>query len=91
MFSEIEFNSHPNFIVDVNTSETMNMDTIFFFVQAIWKDALQTKLKRKRFENRNNIEVQQYQLKYSCIGSGRPVKKRLGELAQKDRQKQVNI
>ncbi|CAF1483719.1 unnamed protein product, partial [Rotaria sordida] len=55
---------------------------------AIWKDALQTKLKRKRFENRNNTEVQYYQLKYSRIGSGRPVKKQFGELAQKDWQKQ---
>ena len=69
----------------------MSMDTTFFLVQAIWKDALQKKLKRKRFENRNNIEVQHYQLKYSRIGSGRPVKKRLGELAQKDREKQINI
>ncbi|CAM4816259.1 unnamed protein product [Rotaria magnacalcarata] len=56
---------------------------------AIWKDALQTKLKRKRFENRNNNEVEHYQLKYSRIGSGRPVKKRIGEIAQKDRQKQI--
>jgi hypothetical protein len=30
-------------------------------------------------------------LKYSRIGSGRPVKKRIGELAQKDKQKQVDI
>ncbi|CAF1130352.1 unnamed protein product [Rotaria magnacalcarata] len=61
----------------------------FFIAQAIWKDALQTKLKRKRFENRNNNEVEHYQLKYSRIGSGRPVKKRIGEIAQKDRQKQI--
>ncbi|CAF1480114.1 unnamed protein product, partial [Rotaria sordida] len=58
---------------------------------AIWKDALQTKLKRKRFENRNNTEVQYYQLKYSRIGSGRPVKKQFGELAQKDWQKQIML
>ena len=91
MFSRIQFNSHPSFIVDDNTSETMSIDTFFFRAQAIWKDALQTKLKRERFENRNNIEVQYYLLKYSRIGSGRPVKKQFGELAQKDWQKQVNV
>lgn len=56
----------------------------------MWKDALQTKLKRKRLEHRDHVDVQNYQLKYSRIGSGRPVKRRIGELCQKDRQKQVN-
>ncbi|CAF4302966.1 unnamed protein product, partial [Rotaria sp. Silwood2] len=35
----------------------------------IWKDALQTKLKRKRAENLDNIIVQDYRLKYSRAGS----------------------
>ncbi|CAF3601582.1 unnamed protein product [Rotaria socialis] len=48
---------------------------------AIWKDALQAKLKRKRAENLDNIIVQDYHLKYSRAGSGRPVKRRLDETA----------
>ncbi|CAM2714273.1 unnamed protein product [Rotaria socialis] len=40
---------------------------------AIWKDALQAKLKRKRAENLDNIIVQDYHLKYSRAGSGRPM------------------
>jgi hypothetical protein len=35
--------------------------------------------------------VQHYQAKYSRYGSGRPVKKMIGEVAKKDRQKQVNL
>ena len=52
---------------------------------------MQTKLKEKRSEHRDNIDVQQHQAKYSRIGSGRPVKKRIGEIAQRDRQKQAII
>ncbi|CAF1501930.1 unnamed protein product, partial [Adineta steineri] len=58
---------------------------------SVWKDALQTQLKRKRSENSDHIEVQQYQLKYARVGSGRPIKKRIGEVVQRDRQKQVKI
>lgn len=54
-----------------------------FFFQAVWKDALQTKFKRKRLEHRDNIEVQHYQIKYSRVGSGRPVKKGLVKLLKK--------
>lgn len=61
-----------------------------YFMQAIWKDALQTKLKRKRFEHRDNQVVQGVRLKYSNIGSGRPVKRKLGETAERDKYKQVN-
>ncbi|CAF1447885.1 unnamed protein product [Adineta steineri] len=57
----------------------------------VWKDALQTKLKRKRSENSDHIEVQQYQLKYARVGSGRPIKKRIGEVVQRDRQKQMML
>jgi hypothetical protein len=67
-----------------------NINTFYFF-KGVWKDALQTKLKRKRSENSEHVEVQQYQLKYARVGSGRPVKKRIGEVAQRDRQKQVKI
>ena len=59
------------------------------YIQGIWKDALQTKLKRKRSENSENIVVQQYRSKYSRVGSGRPVKRRLDEIAQRDRYRQV--
>ncbi|CAM4797064.1 unnamed protein product [Rotaria magnacalcarata] len=57
----------------------------------IWKDALQTKLKRKRAENLDSIIVQDYRLKYSRAGSGRPVKRRLDETAQRDRYKSMII
>ncbi|CAM2726060.1 unnamed protein product [Rotaria socialis] len=57
----------------------------------VWKDALQTKLKRKRFENSNNGVVQEYRLKYSRSGSGRPVKRKIGETAERDRYKQMII
>ncbi|CAF1519519.1 unnamed protein product [Rotaria sp. Silwood1] len=57
----------------------------------IWKDAIQIKLKRKRFENRDNEEVKAYQSKYSRFGSGRPVKKMIGEVAERDRQKQIML
>jgi len=59
------------------------------FFKGVWKDALRTKLKRKRSENRDHVEVREYQMKYARIGSGRPLKKRTGELAPRDRQKQV--
>ncbi|CAF4357344.1 unnamed protein product, partial [Rotaria magnacalcarata] len=55
----------------------------------VWKDALQTKLKRKLFENPNNGVVQEYRLKYSRSGSGHPVKRKIGEIAERDRYKQV--
>ena len=53
--------------------------------------ALQTKLKRTRLENKDNIEVQNYQSKFARSGSGRPVKRKIGEVAQRDRQKQVSF
>ncbi|CAF1628145.1 unnamed protein product [Rotaria magnacalcarata] len=55
----------------------------------IWKDALQTKLKRQRFEHRDNQIVQEFRLKYSRTGSGRPVKRKIGETAERDRYKQM--
>ncbi|CAF4135158.1 unnamed protein product [Rotaria sordida] len=57
----------------------------------IWKDAIQTKLKRKRYEYRDHADVQHYQSKYSRYSSGRLVKKMTGEVAQRDRQKEINI
>ncbi|CAF4012876.1 unnamed protein product, partial [Rotaria magnacalcarata] len=57
----------------------------------VWKDGLQTKLKRKRFENPNNVVVQEYRLKYSRSGSGRSVKRKIGEIAERDRYKQMII
>ncbi|CAF1359983.1 unnamed protein product [Rotaria sp. Silwood1] len=55
----------------------------------IWKDALQTKLKRTRNDHPNNDLVQEFRLKYSKLGSGRPVKQKIGEIAERDRHKQV--
>ncbi|CAF1394708.1 unnamed protein product [Adineta ricciae] len=55
----------------------------------IWKDALQTKLKRKRTENLDNIVIQNYRLKYSRTGFGRPVKQRVDEIAKRDRYTQM--
>ncbi|CAF4393012.1 unnamed protein product, partial [Rotaria magnacalcarata] len=55
----------------------------------IWKDALQTELKRQRFEHRDNQIVQEFRLKYSRTGSGRPVKRKIGETAKRDRYKQM--
>ncbi|CAF3514816.1 unnamed protein product [Adineta steineri] len=57
----------------------------------VWKDALQTKLKRKRSKNSDHIEVQQYHLKYVRVGVGHPIKKRIGEVVQRDRQKQMML
>lgn len=51
---------------------------------------MQTKLKRKRSEFPNNAAVQEYRMKYSQAGSGRPVKRKIGTTAQRDRYKQVN-
>ncbi|CAF3419355.1 unnamed protein product, partial [Rotaria socialis] len=45
----------------------------------------------KRFENSNNGVVQEYRLKYSRSGSGRPVKRKIGETAERDRYKQMII
>ncbi|CAF1141210.1 unnamed protein product [Adineta ricciae] len=58
---------------------------------SIWKDALQTKLKRKRSEHSDNTLLQDYRSKYSRLGSGRPVKRRINEIAQRDRYKQMMI
>ncbi|CAF1430413.1 unnamed protein product [Adineta steineri] len=55
----------------------------------IWKDALQTELKRTRVDHPNNSLVQEFQLKYSKLGSGRPVKQKSGTIATRDRHKQV--
>ncbi|CAF4202867.1 unnamed protein product, partial [Adineta steineri] len=57
----------------------------------VWKDALQTKLKRKRSEHSDNSIVQDYRSKYSRAGSGRPVKRRINEAAQRDRFKQLMV
>ncbi|CAF1576979.1 unnamed protein product, partial [Adineta steineri] len=54
----------------------------------IWKEAVQIKLKRKRCEHKDNVEVQYHLMKYSKTGSGRPVKQMIGEVASRDRQKQ---
>jgi hypothetical protein len=37
------------------------------------------------------VEVQYHLMKYSKTGSGRPVKKMIGEVAGRDRKKQLNI
>ncbi|CAM4942781.1 unnamed protein product [Rotaria socialis] len=58
---------------------------------AIWKDAVQTKLKRKRLQHRDHVDVKHHQSKYSKNGSGRPVKRMIGEVAQRDRQKQLML
>lgn len=50
---------------------------------------MQTKLKRKRSENPNNPEVQQFRSTYSRSGSGRPVKRKLDQVAERCRHKQV--
>jgi hypothetical protein len=61
----------------------------FFKFKAIWKDALQTKFKRTRADHPNNNLVQEFRLKYSKMGSGRPVKQKINEIAERDRHKQV--
>ncbi len=48
-------------------------------------------MKRTRNGHQDNIEVQHYRSKFSRVGSGRPVKKKVGEVAGRDRQKQVNF
>ncbi|CAF1502715.1 unnamed protein product [Adineta ricciae] len=55
----------------------------------IWKEAVQIKLKRKRGEHKDHVEVQYHLMKYSKTGSGRPVKTMFGEVAARDRQKQI--
>ncbi len=50
---------------------------------------MQTKLKRKRAECPGNILVQDFRSKYSKSGSGRRVKQKLGETAERDIHKQV--
>ncbi|CAM4949821.1 unnamed protein product [Rotaria socialis] len=57
----------------------------------IWKDALQTKLKRTRADYPNSSLVQVFRLKYSKVGSGRPVKQKIGEIVERDRHKQMVI
>ena len=44
-----------------------------------------------RSENRDNPTVQDNLARYSRIGSGRPVEKRIGETVVRDRHKQVAI
>ena len=51
---------------------------------------MQIKLKRKRTEYKDHVEVQYHLMKYSKTGSGRPVKTMIGEVAARDRQKQVS-
>lgn len=46
-------------------------------------------MKRTRVGHRDHAQVQHYHSKFSKLGSGRPVKRMNGELAQRDRQKQV--
>ncbi|CAF1501583.1 unnamed protein product [Adineta ricciae] len=55
----------------------------------IWKDALQTKLKRTRTQHSSSDLVQEVRLKYSKLGSGRPVKQKIGEVAERDKHKQL--
>ncbi|CAF1542079.1 unnamed protein product, partial [Adineta steineri] len=55
----------------------------------VWKEAVQIKLKRKRCEHKDNVEVQYHLMKYSKTSSGRPVKQMIGEVASRDRQKQI--
>jgi len=62
---------------------------ITLYQQGVWKDVLQTKLKRKRTDHPDHEQVKLYQSKYSKIGSGRPVKKMTSETAKRDRQKQI--
>ncbi|CAF4195511.1 unnamed protein product [Adineta steineri] len=71
--------------------DAISYDLIENYKLFIWKDALQTKLKRKRTENLENVIVQNYRLKYSYAGSGRPVKRRFNELAKRDRHIQMLI
>ncbi|CAF4644957.1 unnamed protein product, partial [Rotaria socialis] len=58
---------------------------------AIWKDALQTKLKRTRVDHPNSSLVQVFRSKYSNLGSGRPVKQKIGTVVERDRNKQMVI
>ncbi|CAF1970628.1 unnamed protein product [Rotaria magnacalcarata] len=58
---------------------------------AIWKDALQTKLKRTRADHPNSNLVQVFRSKYSNLGSGRPVKQKNGTIVERDRNKQMVI
>jgi hypothetical protein len=58
--------------------------------QAIWREAIQTKLKRHRSANKENAAVQQNKAKFSRPGiSGRPIRKDEGQIAGKDTQKAV--
>lgn len=82
------------FEITINTRKssklTYQLEKISFFkFKAIWKDALQTKLKRIRADHPNNSLVQEFRLKYSKLGSGRPVKQKIGAIAERDRHKQV--
>jgi len=48
-------------------------------------------LKIIRSQNPDNDEVKLHQAKYARQGSGRPIKKRVGEIARRDNQKRVTI
>lgn len=76
-------------ILDVLMSLMIDIDVFFFLIQVVWKEAVQTKLKRKRNDYQDNIEVQHNRSKFSRFGSGRPVKRKLDEIATRDKQKQV--
>jgi hypothetical protein len=52
---------------------------------------VQTKYKKERRPNVDNEEIKLNKEKYSCSTSGRPVKRKQLDTAQRDRQKQVNI
>ncbi|CAF1237741.1 unnamed protein product [Adineta ricciae] len=54
-------------------------------------NALQTKFKRTRSDHSNNSLVQEFRLKYANPGSGRPVKQKIGSVAERDRHKQMVI
>lgn len=52
---------------------------------------MQTKFKKERRPNVNNEEIKLNKEKYSCSTSGRPVKRKQLDAAQRDRQKQVIV
>lgn len=54
-----------------------------------WREAVQTKYKKERRPNTSNNEIQAYKNKFSFPTSGRPVKKKNLDAAERDRQKQV--
>jgi hypothetical protein len=60
-------------------------------LQIIWKEAIQCKYKRERRPNMANINILMNKLKYSRPTSGRPVKKKVAEVAERDKHKQVSL